>query len=159
MTILAGAAALAGLMAAGSANAAVTYIFQGESFSGAAGFQLTVPTYISGTRSFAAGALDSCTPAPGFICNTVFLASTGALNDTVSMNFTSTAFNWFFPGGSEGHDGVYQTTFGAGAGTLTVRSTTAVPEPSAWALMIAGFGLAGAALRRRPKLSRNPAAA
>lgn len=28
-------------------------------------------------------------------------------------------------------------------------SATAVPEPSTWALMIAGFGLAGAALRRR----------
>lgn len=28
----------------------------------------------------------------------------------------------------------------------------AVPEPSAWALMIAGFGLAGATLRRRPRL-------
>jgi hypothetical protein len=27
--------------------------------------------------------------------------------------------------------------------------TTAVPEPAAWSLMIAGFGLAGAALRRR----------
>jgi hypothetical protein len=27
----------------------------------------------------------------------------------------------------------------------------AVPEPATWAMMIAGFGLAGAALRRRPK--------
>jgi hypothetical protein len=27
--------------------------------------------------------------------------------------------------------------------------TAAVPEPGTWALMIAGFGLAGAALRRR----------
>ena len=26
---------------------------------------------------------------------------------------------------------------------------TAVPEPTTWALMIAGFGLAGAGLRRR----------
>jgi hypothetical protein len=30
-----------------------------------------------------------------------------------------------------------------------IRSMTAVPEPGTWALMIAGFGLAGAALRRR----------
>ena len=29
-------------------------------------------------------------------------------------------------------------------------SGAAVPEPASWALMIAGFGLAGAALRRRP---------
>lgn len=32
----------------------------------------------------------------------------------------------------------------------------AVPEPSAWALMIAGFGLAGATLRRRPRLQAAP---
>ncbi|THD64539.1 MAG: PEP-CTERM sorting domain-containing protein [Phenylobacterium sp.] len=36
---------------------------------------------------------------------------------------------------------------------MTVASSDAqaggVPEPSAWALMIAGFGLTGAALRRR----------
>lgn len=31
---------------------------------------------------------------------------------------------------------------------------TAVPEPSAWALMIAGFGGAGAMLRRRTRLAR-----
>lgn len=30
--------------------------------------------------------------------------------------------------------------------------TAPVPEPSAWALMISGFGLAGAALRRKPRV-------
>jgi hypothetical protein len=35
---------------------------------------------------------------------------------------------------------------GVGGPTVT---TEAVPEPAAWALMIAGFGMAGAALRRR----------
>jgi hypothetical protein len=30
--------------------------------------------------------------------------------------------------------------------------TNAVPEPAAWAMMIAGFGLAGGAMRRRAKL-------
>ncbi len=38
------------------------------------------------------------------------------------------------------------TSVSIGEGTVTVQ---AVPEPDAWALMIAGFGLAGAALRRR----------
>ena len=34
--------------------------------------------------------------------------------------------------------------------TITVSTPSgAVPEPGAWALMIAGFGLAGAALRKR----------
>lgn len=35
---------------------------------------------------------------------------------------------------------------------VTTPSPTAVPEPGAWALMIAGFGLAGARLRRRGRL-------
>ena len=33
-------------------------------------------------------------------------------------------------------------------GAFEADSVAAVPEPSAWALMIAGFGLAGAAMRR-----------
>lgn len=46
-------------------------------------------------------------------------------------------------------------TFGAQGGdagyldNIIVQSTPGVPEPSAWALMIAGFGLAGSVLRRR----------
>lgn len=31
--------------------------------------------------------------------------------------------------------------------------SSAVPEPASWALMIAGFGIAGLAMRRRPQLS------
>ena len=37
----------------------------------------------------------------------------------------------------------YSFTFGAGNG--------GVPEPATWAMMIAGFGLAGAAMRRRER--------
>ena len=44
------------------------------------------------------------------------------------------------------------TAFGAALDNVSV---TAVPEPASWALMIAGFGLAGAALRGR----RRPVAA
>ena len=41
-------------------------------------------------------------------------------------------------------------TFDPETGTVTFVSTTsAAPEPATWAVMIAGFGLAGAALRRR----------
>lgn len=33
------------------------------------------------------------------------------------------------------------------------RLSSAVPEPSTWALMLAGFGMVGYALRRRPRLA------
>jgi hypothetical protein len=38
-------------------------------------------------------------------------------------------------------------------GMILAGVTTGVPEPAAWALMISGFGLAGAALRRRRRLA------
>lgn len=41
------------------------------------------------------------------------------------------------------------TTGGNGGVFFDSISVTAVPEPAAWALMIAGFGFTGAALRRR----------
>ncbi len=38
-----------------------------------------------------------------------------------------------------------------GSAFFTKDTSTGAPEPAAWALMIGGFGLAGAALRRRPR--------
>jgi hypothetical protein len=37
---------------------------------------------------------------------------------------------------------------------FTASTPAAVPEPASWALMIGGFGLAGAAMRRRPATVR-----
>ena len=42
----------------------------------------------------------------------------------------------------------FQTEFGS-VSNAVLFSTTAVPEPASWALMIGGFGLLGAAARRR----------
>jgi len=36
--------------------------------------------------------------------------------------------------------------------SITVQKVPAVPEPASWAMMIAGFGLAGVALRRRTSM-------
>ena len=53
--------------------------------------------------------------------------------------------------------GSYALTDYFGSGdtyTLTISSLSAtVPEPASWAMMIAGMGMAGAALRRRRKLT------
>lgn len=47
-------------------------------------------------------------------------------------------------------------TAGSYSGTLNVYPAP-VPEPATWAMMIAGFGLAGVALRRRSTAARNMA--
>jgi hypothetical protein len=63
--------------------------------------------------------IDGCIPGSGFLCGITYAPAT-----------------------------VYVSSPYEGVGGPTV-TTEAVPEPAAWALMIAGFGMAGAALRRR----------
>jgi hypothetical protein len=46
-------------------------------------------------------------------------------------------------------DRVQQSGFSALVISVTPASMSAVPEPASWAMMIAGFGVAGAAMRRR----------
>lgn len=46
----------------------------------------------------------------------------------------------------------YRNAFGE-LSPRTVRLETVVPEPATWAILICGFGLAGAALRRRRRLA------
>lgn len=40
-----------------------------------------------------------------------------------------------------------------GGSDIWVKGTTAVPEPASWALMIAGFGMVGGAMRRRESIA------
>ncbi len=64
--------------------------------------------------------------------------------DTIGGRLTlriAQAFNYDVAGGSVyGDDRL---------GTVTLGAAGAVPEPATWAMMIGGFGLAGAAMRRR----------
>jgi len=53
-------------------------------------------------------------------------------------------FNWDLPPG---------TTFTSASGVFSESPAAAVPEPSSWALMIAGFGGAGALMRRQRALA------
>ncbi len=69
----------------------------------------------------------------------------------VALNVFAGGYRYVF----DGEGGIYQEydyLFREGyygTATLAAISTTAVPEPTSWALMIAGFGLAGAAVRHR----------
>lgn len=49
---------------------------------------------------------------------------------------------------SQLHFGVGDGNFGDNGGSFSV-TVSAVPEPATWGMMIAGFGLAGAAMRRK----------
>lgn len=51
-------------------------------------------------------------------------------------------------------DGAGGTPAGLGVRLDTLQDEGAVPEPSSWAMMLAGFGLSGTALRMRARTSR-----
>lgn len=77
----------------------------------------------------------------------------GALIRINADGSKTTLFNQglvFATGLAIGSDGAfYVSRFGNQAGTGEVLRIAAIPEPASWAMMIAGFGLAGLAARRR----------
>lgn len=94
-------------------------------------------------------------PATGFFSTYNFVGLDDGYNsDTSHFAFTTQIYSPPVAGGYYGGyvpSGVYQsdgTADGAYA-TLTVTTIGGVPEPATWGLMIAGFGLTGATLRRR----------
>lgn len=78
--------------------------------------------------------------------------------DVFYMNADSTTSLWLGTSGFlQGTNYPYLTNGGANVQSFSVGATFSavsqadgnVPEPASWALMVAGFGLAGAAMRRR----------
>ncbi|WP_296596933.1 PEPxxWA-CTERM sorting domain-containing protein [Phenylobacterium sp.] len=75
-----------------------------------------------------------------------FNPSTGKLLSTGTGNhFTSNSGGWWFA--ADIYDGATGQTYNVAA--RDAFTSAPVPEPAAWALMITGFGAAGAMLRRR----------
>ncbi|MBA3897825.1 MAG: DUF642 domain-containing protein [Sphingomonadaceae bacterium] len=83
--------------------------------------------------------------------------SAGSLNDAITstsgLNFN--VYSAQFTASSALTTLTFANTVGANQGgiALDAVSITAVPEPGEWALMIAGFGIAGWALRRRRRVA------
>lgn len=66
-----------------------------------------------------------------------------------AADFGGTSY-YYFDNGAFNHPGVYTSLLGNPVAQLTVTefSDPSVPEPAIWALMLAGFGIVGSALRR-----------
>ncbi len=64
------------------------------------------------------------------------------------IGFTNATLNLQNPNGVD--SGIYTNT---AAPVLRLTSGAAVPEPATWAMMIAGFGMAGVVLRRRREVA------
>lgn len=80
------------------------------------------------------------------------IASLNAAGDTVTIDFSPTEYVGAELGALDGIFGdflINRNGLGEGDSFSLVVSAGAVPEPATWAMMIAGFGLVGSAMRRR----------
>jgi hypothetical protein len=91
---------------------------------------------------FNAGGLTFAGQGATFDPNTGKLLTTGTGN-----HFVSNAGGWWFA--ADIYDGATKQTYNVAARDAFGPTSGAVPEPATWALMIMGFGSAGAMLRRR----------
>jgi hypothetical protein len=152
------------LAVASPAAAAVTYKFTAftalqDQVHGS--FTYTSPDFIRDVRRIVPFAsLDNClvltTGSQTCAAPQQFFADSkrffGGTVDADLVGFTGNAISYYFDLGAFQTVGLHQTKpfFGASqAGSLLVSQTAAVPEPGSWALMIGGFGMIGAAVRRR----------
>ena len=86
-------------------------------------------------------------------------AYTGTARPT-AMDWQTNSFTFTAIGGSTtlafGSNGGSPANAGAALDNVRVDLNGAVPEPASWAMMIAGLGLVGGALRRRDRLAARP---
>lgn len=127
---------------------------------GVNGFTASTLSFEEALGSIGGGVIDFATPLYG---DTIFSVHVGAAKGQASgVGYQGTAFYRFDAGNLQG--GLDTVGFNvAGLSNARLYSTGAfvpgVPEPSAWAMLIAGFTVAGAALRRRPIPQATPARA
>ena len=175
---LAATAAAAALLATGAHAATYTFDF-GFTSQGGEPFEVAIGTLTTSDTLNADGAYDVTgitgnVSQPGANGFPMFETITGLSNyfgadnelyptdprvDNDGISFTSSAGGYFnlFTSAVTGGATVYYSPTGSTSDftrsyvTLAVTQvpTSAAPEPGTWALMMAGVGLAGAALRRR----------
>ena len=96
---------------------------------------------------------------------TVFGSAMSIINDTVGTGFATATivtnnaatagtagFQYAAPSRVSGGTVLYATNTGVAFLAMENTAVAGVPEPATWAMMLAGFGAIGFALRRRPKV-------
>lgn len=166
--LLSAAATFSAVAFAPAANAA-TFITENQGSNG-------LRTYVFGNNDVgAAGTFDEIisflTPAAGFLSLSLSEVAVNPINkvEFTSVTLNGTAVNLFSAPGDEPDVGALLSLFNPGtSNTLRVAGTHgrngmyggniafapgAVPNPAAWAMMIASFGLVGGALRCQKKVT------
>ena len=122
-------------------------------------FTWTAPDFLTGSAFVTASQLESCSVTFGGtlgVCRHAAFTEGGVTPDSITFGVAPDAASptvgpfYFFQADAFAHFGTYDSIgIETQRGRLEVSKGAVVPEPAAWALMIAGFGLAGAGIRRR----------
>ena len=171
--ILLGAVALAAFAVPATANAAYVYVGKWAVADGPLWSSNPAPQSLSGREAaaliFGGSASDYAISTLGAdVSNINFKAFLDGYGDTQyltnaqSQDFKGVAGSSYADGFGNYSAYVFDHACGVyycdnGGGDLAInyafKNSGAVPEPAAWAMMLAGFGLVGSAMRRREKVA------
>jgi hypothetical protein len=160
MKLMIAATLLASTVPAGAAVLSVDTGWQDDTLTGAgdptAGspwtFTLASGAHLSLTDAFITGDVyvlsGDVTGTSTFFAGPADARADGSTYGSAWLSSSYSHFTTYLGAGTYSFSVTGQGEGGIPAG-LALRLDSAVPEPAAWALMITGFGLAGAAMRRR----------
>lgn len=113
---------------------------------------LTGPRFATGTDESGEAAGTQISADFGQHCQNGLCAAFGSLVGEINGDFRVLGTNFAGPAWATGVLNLYYWDSNNGDNSQFVTaSVLAVPEPAAWALMVGGFALAGAAMRRRSR--------
>ena len=135
----------------------MTYQLTTTDFLGQAAATFSVANFLTGSGNLSVSVLDSCTGVLGASCSQVSYSnqtSYDLLGIVGIVGSQTTTYNFFFDSTALGTVGTYTTILGNTATLVVGETSSAVPEPATWALMLVGFGAVGYGMRRKRTLAR-----
>ncbi|UAK23445.1 PEPxxWA-CTERM sorting domain-containing protein [Sphingomonas nostoxanthinifaciens] len=139
------------------ADASVVYSYSNP--VGGASFSYTASDFITSNTAISGAATNSCSVF-GFTCTSVNFSFSGAIATISASSLFQSPFGSLPFSDSSTFNAADLMTPGAHGSTSNIFASLtvtqmggAVPEPASWAMMLAGFGIAGGAMRRRRNLA------